>query len=431
MFARHSLPLTFLVTGFGWLFLSSILGLASLIGVVLGTPLPPSVRLVHVHAALIGGIAQLILGGFLAMTPTPPTTSHGPQQAHPLTFWVFNTGTIGILIGFWLHHAEVVNAAGLLVAGACAWVARVAWARSQHSPPSTPNRWYYAVAFLALFAGITCGGALAFAFAHESYGYVRLAHIHLGLLGFIILVTVGAMHSLIPTALSVPLSNPRLAQLVSIMMPLGTAALIGGFMNASVTIELAAGGILSVGGTLYAINLVRTWITSGQSSNAASDHLLIGIFFFLFTIVLGMLMGANSLSNPPIMPYGTLHIVAYTHMAFLGFLLNAAMGALSHLVPLLLSINRVSSNKKRVPYQERLTMIMDRWRAIQIGGLSLGTMGLGLLASLTWNVPLNSLPARTTTWICFGLLLGSLFLFSVKLATALTTRPEDHPPSIT
>jgi len=431
MFPRHNLPLTFLVTGFGWLFLSSILGLASLIGVVLGTSLPPSVRLVHVHAALIGGIAQLILGGFLAMTPTPSTTGQGPQQAHPLAFWVFNAGTFGMLVGFWGHHAEVVNAAGLLVAGASAWVARVAWARSQHSPPSTPNRWYYTLTFLALFAGIACGVAMAFTFVYDFYGHVRLAHIHLGLLGFIILVMVGAMHSLIPTVLSVPLSNPRLAQLVSIVIPLGTVALIGGFLNSSVTIELAAGGILFMGGILFTANLVQTWMSSPHSGNAASDHLLIGTFFFLFTIVLGILVGANSLSNPPIMPYGTLHIVAYTHMAFLGFLLNSAMGALSHFVPLVLSLNRVSSNKKRVPYQERLTMIMDRWRAIQIGGISLGTMGLGLLASLTWNVPLNSLPAHATTWICFGLLLGSLFLFSVKLATVLTTRPEDHSSSIT
>jgi len=431
MFARHNLPLTFLVTGFGWLFLSSILGLASLVGVVLGTPLPPAVRLVHAHAALVGGMVQLILGGFLAMTPPPPTTGPAQQQAHPLAFWVFNAGTIGMLVGFWFYHAEIVNAAGLLVAGTCAWIARVIWIRSQHSPSSTPNRRYYTVAFLALFGGTACGVMLGLAVASESYGYVRLAHIHLGLLGFVILVTVGTMHSLIPTVLSVPLSTPRLAQIVSIMMPLGIAALIGGFLNSSVSIEIAAGGILFVGGMLYATNLVQTWMTSAQSGSAASDHLLIGTFFFLFTITLGILVGANSLSHPPMIPYGTLHIAAYTHMAFLGFLLNSAIGALSHLVPLLLSMSRVPSNKKRVPYQERLTMIMDRWRAIQIGGLSLGTMGLGLLASLTWNVPLNSLPARAATWICFGLLLSSLFLFSVQLATVLTNQPDDHPPSTT
>jgi len=430
MFARHTLPLTFLVTGFGWLFLSSVLGLAGLIGMVLGTPLPPWVRPVHVHAALIGGVVQVILGGCLALT-RPPTAGQGPHQAHPFAFWGFNAGTVGMLVGFGFHHSAAVNAAGILVAGTCAWIARVAWVRSQQSPPSTPNRWYYMLACLALFAGIACGVALGSRVSYEFYGHVRLAHIHLGLLGFIILMTVGAIHSLVPSVLAASLADPRFAQMVSIMMPLGIAALIGGFMNSSVAIEIAAGGMLFVGSTFYAANLVRTWMTSTQSGSAASDHLMIGTFFLLFTIALGILVGTNSLSHPPLIPYGTLHIVAYTHMAFLGFLLNSAMGALSHLVPLLLSINRVPSNKKRIPYQERLTMIMDRWRAIQIGGLSLGTMGLGLLASLTWNVPLNSLPTHAATWLCFGLLFGSLFLFSVKLATALTHHPDDHSRSTT
>lgn len=431
MITRQSLPLAFLVTGFGWLALSSVLGLAVLIGLILSTPLPSWVRTVHVHAALVGGVTQLILGGLLTMIP--PCSQTGPvrQQGHPLAFWGFNAGVIAMLAGFWLHRPEAVNASGMLVAGTCAWIARIAWTRAKHSPVSTPNRWYYTAAFLALLGGIICGVTLSFPSTYEFYGYIRIAHIHLGLLGFIIVVIVGGMHSLVPTVVTAPLSSARLSHMTSVVIPLGAAGLIGGFMNSSVVIEIAAGGMLLVGGTVYAVNLVQTWMASTHRGNAASDHLLIGTFFFLFTIVLGILMGANSLSNPPTMPYGTLHLVAYTHMTFLGFLLNATMGFLSHHIPLLLSARRVPSNNKRVPYQEQLTTLMDRWRAIQIGGLSLGTMDLGLVAALTWNVPLNSLYVRAATWICFGLLLSSLLLFSVKLATALAQDPDDGSPSTT
>ncbi|MCE9536727.1 MAG: hypothetical protein K8R65_10010, partial [Nitrospirae bacterium] len=59
-------PLIFLITGFGWLLLSSLLGLAILIGLIHGTPLPSWLRLVHVHAILIGGILQLTIGGLHA-----------------------------------------------------------------------------------------------------------------------------------------------------------------------------------------------------------------------------------------------------------------------------------------------------------------------------------------------------------------------------
>ena len=192
-----------------------------------------------------------------------------------------------------------------------------------------------------------------------------------------------------------------------------------------------AGAILFAGGTLYAMNLFRTWMASGHNGTAASDHLLLGTFFFLFTIVLGILMGVNNLSTPPMMPYGTLHLIAYTHMALVGFIVNTAMGVLSHQIPVTLAATRVSSNKKRGPYHERLSTIMNSWRAVQIGGLSLGTMGLGMLASLTWNVPLNSMYIRAAMWICFGLLLSSFILFSAKLVMVLGQQPEDtaHPPT--
>ena len=80
-------PLTFLMTGFGWLLLSSLVGLAILIGLVHGTPLPSWLRSVHVHATLIGGILQLMIGGLLASCPVIPravmparTLIHGCSQ---------------------------------------------------------------------------------------------------------------------------------------------------------------------------------------------------------------------------------------------------------------------------------------------------------------------------------------------------------------
>jgi hypothetical protein len=221
------------------------------------------------------------------------------------------------------------------------------------------------------------------------------------------------------------LASPKLGRAVLILMPVGVALLIGGFLNSSVLVEMAAGAIMLIGALLYATNLLKTWMHSTHTGSAASDHLLIGTFFLLFTIILGILVAANSLSTPPLMPYGTLHLVAYTHMALLGFVVNTIMGALSHLIPITLAVRRVSSNKKRGPYLDQLTAIMNRWRTVQIGGLSLGTMGLALLASLTWNLPLASLPIQITLWACFALLLGSLVLFSAKLTRALTAQPSE------
>lgn len=426
MFPRHYPPTAFLLTGFAWLVVSSILGLAILIGLVRGTPLPPWVRLVHVHAALVGGVAQMILGGFLAFIPPLLMTGHKQRDSHPVLFAAINVAAIGMLAGFWLRQYVVVGVAGLLIVGAFLWIARDAWTQARRSLNSPPlNLWYYAAALLSLFAGLAAGESMALGLLQQSYGYVRLAHIHLNLLGFVTLAIVGTMHNLLPTVLNTSLFSPRLARIVLILMPLGIGGLIGGFLNSSLPIEIAAGAILFFGASLYAANLIKTWMVSAHKGNAASDHLLIGTFFLLFTIILGVLVAANSLSTPPTMPYGTLHLVAYTHMALIGFVLNTIMGALSHLIPITLAVRRVPSNKKRGSYLDRLTAIMDRWRTVQIGGLSLGTMGLGLLASLTWNVPLSSIYIQVTLWICFALLFSSLVLFSGKLAQVLSTQPSE------
>ena len=110
--------------------------------------------------------------------------------------------------------------------------------------------------------------------------------------------------------------------------------------------------------------------------------------------------------------------------SLIGFILQTIVGALSHLVPVTLAVRRVPSPKKRGPYLTHLTGVIDRWRTIQVASLSLGTMGLALLASLTWNVPLSSPYIQAAMWSTFGLLLTGLILFSVKLVTVLLTDPE-------
>lgn len=422
-------PLTFLLTGFGWLVVSSIVGIAILIGLVNGTPLPQWLRLAHVHGALVGGVAQMILGGFLAFIPPLLMTGQKQRESYPLLFVTINLGAIGMIAGFYFRNYTVVGIAGLLVVASFLWIARDAWAQARKSLNRPPlNLWFYAVALLALFAGLVVGEVMAFRLAQESYGHVRLAHIHLNILGFITLAIVGTMHNLLPTVLNAPLYSPRLARAVFILLPLGVAVLIGGFLNSSLRIEIAAGLILFVGASLYAVNMFRTWLASGHMGNAASDHLLIGTFFLLLTIVLGILVATNSLSEPPYMPYGSLHLVAYTHMALIGFVLQTICGALSHLVPITLAVSRVESNKKRGPYLEQLTTMIDRWRSVQLVGLSFGPMGLAVVALLTWVTPLNAPSVQIATWVTAGLLLCGLALFSAKLAWLVGFRPPEQRP---
>jgi len=425
MFVRRCPPLTFVYTGLTWLVLSSILGLAILVGLVRGTPLPPWVRTLHVHAVLVGGVAQIILGGFLLFISPPHSADRKEPDAHPLTFWALNGGLAGMLVGFWLHQSLVVGISGFVIMAACCSVIYTLWSRARRIwTSSLTPAWYYALSLLGLVGGSACGEILAFGVIPESYGYVRLAHIHLVVLGFVVLTIIGMMHHIFPTVWNSPLLSPTLTRTTMVLMPLGVAVLIGGFLNSSVPVEIAAGAILFMGGILWTGNLVGTWRSSTHTGSAASDHLLASTFFLLFTIVLGVLVGANSLSNPPRLPYGTLHLVAYTHMAFVGFIVNAIMGACSYFIPITLAADRIPNTKKRGPYLDQLNAIMNRWSTVQIGTLSLGTTGLGLAAALTWNVPLTSRYIHVATWTSLGLLMTGLVLFSVKLTSIIAKKPD-------
>jgi hypothetical protein len=85
---------------------------------------------------------------------------------------------------------------------------------------------------------------------------------------------------------------------------------------------------------------------------------------------------------------------------------------------------RVHNTAKRELYRAELEGIMNRWRTVQLAGLSLGTMALSVLAALTWSMPLGSLYVQTTVWVAAGLLLASLTLFTAKLAWAVGLRPS-------
>jgi hypothetical protein len=236
---------------------------------------------------------------------------------------------------------------------------------------------------------------------------------------------IGATHRLLPIVLNAELYSLKLARFVMVALPAGFTVLIGGFITSSLHLELTIGGLLILSIGLYAYNLLRTWLSSGHSGNAASDHLLLATFFLVLMMIMGVLVGANVLPQPPVLPFGSLHLAAYTHMALIGFILQTVFGALSYGIPAILAADRTMNRKKQELYREQLAAIMDQWRTVQLSGLSFGTMGFGVLAAMTWNFPLSSLYIQIATWVTLCLLLGSLAIFTGKLAWVLGASPSE------
>jgi hypothetical protein len=418
-------PPLFLLTGLLWLLASSLLGLVVFLSMVLGIRLPPVLRLLHVHGALIGGVAQMILGAMLAFIPPLLMSGRGRSDSHPVLYAFMNVGTIAVLSGFAMRDYTWVGVSGLLVIVAFVSLFAQAVRQARSSLVAPPlNLWFYGVALIALLGGLGMGEALALGLVSPAgIGQARLAHIHLNLLGFITLTIIGTMHNLFPTVVNGRLHSGRLAQMTFFLLPLGIALLIAGFLLSALWFQIAAGFVLLTGVVLYAYNIVRTWTDAGRPHNAAIDHLLIGTLFLVMAIPIGILVSMNYLWHPPRVPFGTLHLVAYTHLALIGFILQTTFGALSHLLPISLALGRVPSNKKRGAYLEQLTRIAERWRALQVGTLSLGTVALAFVAALVWQFNLGSPTVLVASWTTAALLLLGVTIFGAKVVVLLASRP--------
>jgi cbb3-type cytochrome oxidase subunit 1 len=178
-------PPLFLLAGLLWLSLSALLGLMQFLGMVTGVSLPPALRLVHVHGALLAGVAQIILGAMLAFIPPLLLTGRDRSDSHPVLFVLINAGGLAVLAGFALRNSTVVGVSGLLAAVAFLSLFINALQQTRNSLVSPPlNLWFYGVAILMLLIGMGLGAAMALHWLPDRLlGQIRLAHIHLNLLG--------------------------------------------------------------------------------------------------------------------------------------------------------------------------------------------------------------------------------------------------------
>jgi hypothetical protein len=391
------------------------------LAMTLGQHLPPHYRTLHVHLSLVGGVAQLMLGVTL-LSRLNDSPSH---NSFPVLYAAINGATIGLLAGFWLGQSVVIGTAGLLVILACLSLLRDVIGPRQNGARSFLP-WLYGVALLAVLGGLVVGEGMTLRlFSHQFIGQARLAHIHLPLLGFVTSTIVSTMYHLFPTVLKGRLHTLLLARITVALLPLGMLVLLAGFLLSSLWTQLAGGVITLAGTVIYGVNLLRTWRDAGRVKNAATDHLIQAAAFLVVGIMTGMLVSINFLFDPPGIPFGHIHLVAYTHLLLIGFFLHTTFGALSYLLPTLLATQRVQSIKQRESYQALLTGIVEQWRPVQVGALSVGTMGLAVVAALLWQFPLRSIPAQAAAWISLSLLLLSLTLFAAKVGLMLSQRPNE------
>jgi cbb3-type cytochrome oxidase subunit 1 len=100
-----------------------------------------------------------------------------------------------------------------------------------------------------LAAGVSLGVAMA---VHPAWAIYRTAHLHMLLLGFVVMMISGVSYHVMPRFAAAPLHSPRAAAFHLVVANIGLALLASGFIVRLHAATLGA-ALLGTGGTLSAI----------------------------------------------------------------------------------------------------------------------------------------------------------------------------------
>ncbi len=364
-------PLPYLITALGYL------GAAVLWGVI---PLlvPEALsgfrgRWLHVHLAVAGGALQIILGAMLFFLPALlRLLPYSPDRLRGFY--------IGLNLALILLFAGVLTESGilarfgnlLLLLGVMIFGRLLLQGIRRSLGRADLNAWYYGSAMVAFLVGSALadgllGGPLQALFDRAS---LRLAHLHVMLLGFVGLTAAGTLHNLFPTVLGKPLWSKRLIPWQIVLHGAGVVAMVLGLLAPAAAGATIFGGIaLLLAFALLTLNLWATALPTLVRAPIAAFHLLLATLWLTVTAWLGLMAG--------VLPGGAISLPIFAHIGMVGFLLQIIMGGACYLLPVMLAL---SASRRQFEHRTTWIAALNRGGLAQCLLLNLGVLALLLHA---------------------------------------------------
>jgi nitrite reductase (NO-forming) len=353
------------------------------------------------HLVLLGAATNAIVvwsEHFAAALLRTPPVSERVATGRAL---VLNLGIVAVLAG--VHSGRTgLAAAGAGLAGVVVLGHGLTLAsRIGRALPARLSMtvWFYVAAGAALLAGMGLGLWLAGGVAGTADGYraLRLAHVHLNVLGWVGLAVVGTQFTLWPTMLRTRMV-PGLEQAVRWSLPplaAGLAVAATGLATRHKLVALAGLAAYAAGLAVALVPFVRTAVRRPPAT-AAAWMLGAGMAWLVVTVAadLGALVASPTVAGLEGRVAGLVPAVVT------GFALQTLTGALTYLLPVVFGRGAYGNR--------RLARILGLGWPVRVAAANLGV----LLVTAGW--------AATVGWWLAGLGLGSFVpLAVVVLATAI------------
>ena len=356
------------------------------------------------HLVLLGAATNAIVVWSehfaAALLRAPPV----PERLATARALALNLGIVAVLGGVHGGRTALAAAGACLAGGVVLGHALVLALRIGRALPSRLGGtvWYYVAAAAALLAGMglglwLAGGVAGSADAHRA---LRLAHVHLNVLGWVGLAVVGTQFTLWPTVLRTRMEPGLELAIRRALPPLagGLAVAAGGLAAQQRLVALAGLAAYGTGLGVALVPFVRT-ARRRPPRTAAAWMLGAGMAWLVVAVAADLVALAAS---PGVADLDG-HLSRLVPVVAAGFALQTLTGALTYLLPVVFGRGAWGNR--------RLTAILELGWPPRVAAVNLGVLALvaGLPPALGW-------------WLA-GLGLGSFVpLAVVALASAVRRR---------
>jgi len=346
MITVKNLTLRFYIAVLTYLLISCTLGVLLATGLIDKMFPHAMLDLAHAHLALVGWVSMVIVGSMYQIVPVLLGTGLDSESLGNYQFWIMNVGGVGVFIGFLTANMGVVSLFGAVLAFSLYLFAYIIYRtmRRRNVGIGLAMKFFIAAIVYILVSstfGVLMASGTARAFL--SKGYLRLAHVHLALVGFVTLTIMGAMYQMLPMLSLKELYSEKIGEIQFWMTNLGVVglfiSLVTGYSIRSVQFKTFA-FILVVSVLLFIFDMLMTLFAKDKNVWKMD----ITIKYYASAIVylaVSCLLGVSLAMFPSIR--GRNIGLAHAHLALVGFVSITIIGAMYHLVPLLVWTEKYAS----------------------------------------------------------------------------------------
>lgn len=372
----------------------------------------PEPRWLMIHLVLLGSVSHAILvwSQHFSYALLHVPASERDLKAQNLRLIGFNAGVVVVVVGILSSLWQITLVGACLVVAAVVWHAASLLGRFRRAigVRFAVSLWYYIAASAALPIGATLGVLLAHGFSDPAHGQMKVSHALINVLGWVGLTVLGTLVTLWPTMLrtkmrpEIVLASRR--ALWVFVAALSVTALGAGF---GVLLAVVVGLVFYLAGVVWlGVVFART---AAQRPPVAFCTLSVGAAYLwlvgcLVVLVVGFTRGAAAGS-------WTLAYSSFTTIApFLvaGFAVQVLIGALSYLIPVIVSQGPASSRAANTE--------MDRGGVFRIV--------MANLALLLAAFPVPSVVLVVATMLYLGATASFLVLMIRSLRAARSAAPS-------